>query len=291
MAFIHYQDASGADIAIAFDATVRERHSLSALITEHAVENGSNISDHMRPDNDRLSLEIVISNTPIRTGPHGPANPALSHMDGATGEFQKANLFYHRARHRLPGGPTLTNPGSPPLAIRDLAPGASLAGNVAGIGGFAGFGLAAVSSVPIIPGVKPVWTAKDIEPDTGEPVSEDVQLLQFSAGFDRVKAVYDALRALKDERIKFTVVTSLRTYEDMGLEEMDVERSADIGNAFEGSLSMRQFRIVQSETVTVTQPLETRGEKTKKRGNQPTADATAAQEAKNQSTLFTLVNG
>ena len=39
-----------------FDATVRDSHEASATITEHPVEEGADISDHIRPDLDRVSL-------------------------------------------------------------------------------------------------------------------------------------------------------------------------------------------------------------------------------------------
>ena len=49
-----------------FDAVIRDTHESSATVTEHPVEEGANISDHIRKDLDRLTLEIVVSNTPIR---------------------------------------------------------------------------------------------------------------------------------------------------------------------------------------------------------------------------------
>lgn len=37
----------------------------SSVVTEHPVEEGANIVDHMRPEADRISLEVKISNDPI----------------------------------------------------------------------------------------------------------------------------------------------------------------------------------------------------------------------------------
>jgi hypothetical protein len=51
---------------------------------------------------------------------------------------------------------------------------------------------------------------------------------------------------------------------------------------------------VSSDIVRVTEPLETRGQQNRKRGNQPTNAPSTAQEEKNtglRSTLFSLVNG
>ena len=52
-------------VAIVVDATVTETHTKAAEITEHFVGTGANLADHYRLSPDRLSAEVVISNTPI----------------------------------------------------------------------------------------------------------------------------------------------------------------------------------------------------------------------------------
>jgi len=64
---------------IEFDATITETHTSSAQVTERNVEKGANISDHVRPAQDRFSAEAVVTNAPIRT----PATNA----EGAKGEY------------------------------------------------------------------------------------------------------------------------------------------------------------------------------------------------------------
>lgn len=51
-------------VQIQLDASVNETHLTNAQITEHQVETGSNITDHIRPMPKKLSLEAVITNTP-----------------------------------------------------------------------------------------------------------------------------------------------------------------------------------------------------------------------------------
>lgn len=51
--------------SIGLDVVPSENHVISSTITDHPVEEGSNISDHARPDPDRLTLECIISNTPL----------------------------------------------------------------------------------------------------------------------------------------------------------------------------------------------------------------------------------
>lgn len=52
---------------ITIDAAT-EQHQLSSTITDHPVEDGADISDHSRPDPETVTLECVISNTPLTSG-------------------------------------------------------------------------------------------------------------------------------------------------------------------------------------------------------------------------------
>lgn len=74
----------GQEQSILFDATVRDSHESSATITEHPVDEGANISDHIRPDLDQVTLQVVVSNTPI-------VSP-IDHNDGVVGTQQQVEL-------------------------------------------------------------------------------------------------------------------------------------------------------------------------------------------------------
>lgn len=52
-------------LVITFDAVVDENHSFTNQITDHPVEEGFNASDHNRPDPDKVSFHIFLSNTPL----------------------------------------------------------------------------------------------------------------------------------------------------------------------------------------------------------------------------------
>jgi hypothetical protein len=60
---------------ITVDATMQETHTFEADITEHPVEQGANITDHIRPKLKHYSIDGIISNTPI--GPTGDLSDAL----------------------------------------------------------------------------------------------------------------------------------------------------------------------------------------------------------------------
>jgi hypothetical protein len=51
--------------SIVLDASISENHQSEAEVTEHPVEKGTNIADHARPKQDTLTIEGVISNTPL----------------------------------------------------------------------------------------------------------------------------------------------------------------------------------------------------------------------------------
>jgi hypothetical protein len=51
--------------AITIDACAEESHQLTNTITDHPVERGTNISDHVRPDPDLVTLQCFVSNTPL----------------------------------------------------------------------------------------------------------------------------------------------------------------------------------------------------------------------------------
>lgn len=47
------------------DAAVSQMHESASEITEHPVERGNSVSDHSRPKPDRLTIEGIVTNTPI----------------------------------------------------------------------------------------------------------------------------------------------------------------------------------------------------------------------------------
>jgi hypothetical protein len=62
---------------VAFDAVVRETYTSTAIVTRHPVEQGADITDHVREEPDGLSLEGVISNTPTATNLLGGGTPQV----------------------------------------------------------------------------------------------------------------------------------------------------------------------------------------------------------------------
>lgn len=52
---------------VSLDCTVSETHNATATVTDHPVESGSTITDHIRPEPLQLTITGIVSNTPIGT--------------------------------------------------------------------------------------------------------------------------------------------------------------------------------------------------------------------------------
>jgi len=52
---------------VTVDASISEGHYVSADVSDHPVERGSDITDHVRKRNPSLSIEAIITNTPLGT--------------------------------------------------------------------------------------------------------------------------------------------------------------------------------------------------------------------------------
>lgn len=63
------------------EATVRETHTASAQVTDHPVENSTDITDHIRRLPEELQLEGIVSDTPILVLAAFRATPAVPGTD------------------------------------------------------------------------------------------------------------------------------------------------------------------------------------------------------------------
>lgn len=56
---------TGQSLIVTFDLTVSEGHESTSEVTEHPVEQGSNIADNIRQNPQTLTLEMFVTNAPI----------------------------------------------------------------------------------------------------------------------------------------------------------------------------------------------------------------------------------
>jgi hypothetical protein len=73
--------ALGYDVLL-FDSTVRESASFQIAITENPVETGVSMADHAYAKPDTLTLEVVVSDTPLLSDGHGTPAIQLAQSQG-----------------------------------------------------------------------------------------------------------------------------------------------------------------------------------------------------------------
>ena len=137
--------------SIVLDASVSETHTASSTITDHPVEKGANIADHVRRQPDSIVINGVISNT--------------------------STMFPNN-----------------------------------------------------IPGVAAIKTIANV---------------LSNVSIDTAQTSYLALKELLNGKELITIVTTLRTYENMLLEELTVDRNASNGNALVFTARAREVRLVE----------------------------------------------
>lgn len=81
---LEWTQSDGSLAAFEPDALIHELHEDTAEVTEHAVERGSAIADHVRPLPQAITLEGELSNHPVQV-------PATQ-MSGVTGSVQSTPL-------------------------------------------------------------------------------------------------------------------------------------------------------------------------------------------------------
>lgn len=112
--------------------------------------------------------------------------------------------------------------------------------------------------------------------------------LAFLGGGDRSSTAYKGLLDIIAKRTPIKIVTTLRTYENMVLEGLEVPRDAKKGNIVHFTVSATQIRIVESQLVKAAPvPAELRGNPTAAAGK---AAATAG-EAGGASFLHNALTG
>ena len=89
-----YPETTVGDVLL--DAVTSESHSFDVDVTEHPVETGSAISDHARPRPNRLTLDAVISNTPLTAA--AQSNSDSTQGDDSVGRAQAAMRRFEEMR-------------------------------------------------------------------------------------------------------------------------------------------------------------------------------------------------
>jgi hypothetical protein len=102
-------EKNGAVVEIEFDAVLRLTPNTSSTATSHPVQKGAPISDHVRPEPLRLSVEAMVTNTPIKV--------PRTQMNGVTGTVTSQGMD---VRISTVVGPGVRQPSSVTVPVTAL---------------------------------------------------------------------------------------------------------------------------------------------------------------------------
>lgn len=200
---------------IEVDAVTREQPTMSSQITDHPVETGANISDHVRAEPLKLEIEGVITNTPhyLPKDHVGVDNDII--LDRAV-----ANIQGFDNRSKVSGvRPTLGNIIRGPLGVGTLIP---------------------------------IGAAQEAQIGRQVPNTQVAALTaRFLSEFDRVRAVYDEVQNLWQAGTLVDVETALSRYEQMAIESFSPNREAGYGDTLRFTMAFKQVRVVSSKLVAI----------------------------------------
>lgn len=226
---------SGELVAFEFDIVSGESHGASASVSDHPVEEGTVISDHVNPDPRTLNLTVRVSDTPINMA-------SLQAIVGAP----------------LLGGPVRVRLASARLKrISDL--------RVTG-----GYGLGALLPSNAITGITGRgYVEPRVEPAEFEAMdtSIDAQFFGFTEQLQRRMWVHRNLTALCLEGRPVQVSTEYRYYPSMLITQVTAARDGTRSQTFD--IQMREFRTATTQSVTLKakpRPAQKRAEPLKPAG-------------------------
>lgn len=87
VSFVWTEDNGATFQILEFLATISEQHSVTTRFTEHAIEDGSVVTDHVRPELDRLSISVLVTDTPTGAFADDVNGATIDAASGATNLF------------------------------------------------------------------------------------------------------------------------------------------------------------------------------------------------------------
>lgn len=186
------------------------RHS---KLTDHVVEDGSVVTDHVVLEPESVMLEFVITQTPLQ----GPGMSQQSLAINATGQKLETQVYPLEIppSRFVPGGFLLLTQG----ARTAITAGVNAVLGAVGLGSGAG-------GAPSMQGKRTAPTEK----------SFTVQTLQADAETDRVTEAHDKLIEIRDGSLPVTISFKGRLYADYLLTEVELSQQ-------QGEFGMGRFRV------------------------------------------------
>ena len=266
--YISWTNADSSVDVVQLDVYESETHGMSTEVTDFPVEDGPNVSDNVRRKPKTLQIEGYVSDTPL------PQN----HGSGTNGGVHVASLDAHQVG--IPGSArfhnALTPLDVPPSPLRANLTALASAGFSA-LAGAMGF-----SNAPQV-------NARKQDPRQRDTVT--AQIWTWPGWSSRVAETFSLLQKAYDNAVLMRVVTDYVAYTGMVFADngLQMPRKTDDGNGAPFSISLKQIRIVNSQTVTAPKPAEPSGQLKKSAGSKASEPAPADHKAKRDSVLAALL--
>lgn len=119
-AFLRWKTKDGQSGKLRFDAVLGETHTVSSAVTTNPVEQGVDVTDNVRAELDKISLEVFVSNAPIMAD-------SLTQYDerqGGETSFQKITVLEYKAPFSATPGAVFSAVGSAISSVGDAIFGA-----------------------------------------------------------------------------------------------------------------------------------------------------------------------
>jgi hypothetical protein len=231
---------SFAGLDLHFDAVTSEQVSMTATATESPVESGANVSDHIIDELDTVSLELFITNQPIRdvNGVYGLDANFIEFLDIGSTESVIAGNKLDVPTYR----PFPVTPGALLQTIGNAFADALSDDQVAQLYG-------------------------QTQP---KRVTAAAQVQNWPTKFNAITDTVGLLNDWKKRGVIGSVITPWKTFPSVAIVGISPTRTPEIGDAATVVLTLKEIRLVESKTVTAPIPTEPRGKTMIAKGRQPT---------------------
>lgn len=251
------------------DLVVSEEWEAATTVTEHPVEQGADVVDHVRVELVRCTLTLFATNEPI--GPNMWDTPAVNGVSLQGGTWTSATI------------PTSVTAQvwNAELAAKGalLAAGAGIGGAVGGTAGtLVGGAIGAIAGSLVQAHEVDTKTAISTYGATEEIARGVAHVQQFANPQDYVQLTIDLLTFLKNTTQIVCLNGSKQTILSMVIEDLSYTRSEDEGTGALITLGLKELRFVQTQVTNAPLPTFPGATMPTKAGQQNPSDGTTQQQ-------------
>ena len=274
LSFVLANDTTNTVQTVLFDVVTDESWDGANTITEHPVETGSDVADNIRVGLREVQLTIFATNEPFQGNTFTPGPVAQQTQIGpyaidGTEQITPDTLVAPEWQNNIglnasiQAGAIITGQVlKVPPAGQNIVSGVSLLGNL------------------LTPGyVYPLPFSPDLGLPDNNGIQQSVDLLaQSDDTIDYVARMYELLELLRTTGTLITVYGSKNGCQNMAIESVNMDRSADTGTGAEFIIKLKEIRFVTTQTVAAPQPTIKAAVPQASKGPQNPSDAPAPQQ-------------